>query len=48
MTLTDPLEGTLETAFPTRSLSAKALVRQWVSEQAWEGTASPERREAGL
>lgn len=27
-TLTDPLEGTLEKAFPTRSLAAKALVRR--------------------
>lgn len=36
-TLTDPLEGTLETAFPTRSLAAKALGRQWVSEEAVEG-----------
>lgn len=47
-TLTDPLEGTLEKAFPTRTLAAKALVRRCVSEQAWEGATSPEHREAGL
>lgn len=41
-TLTDPLEGTLETAFPTRSLAAKALVRRWCLKKLGKERASPE------